>query len=470
MLRRLLARRSRRGRGRPGGVQGPRGPLVPEGSDVIYSYRVGPVEYAIYRHKGALRYALREPPRPPGERLEAILLGLDKPSDEAEAYHARRARSGYGPLYPIITDPNVEEVAYTRHDAPVMVLNRLVPDAWLESNVRLTEEEADSIALTLARKAGRPLSLASPLAEGVTEDGHRVAVTFGAEVSRHGSTFVIRKYPEKPVTIADLIAASTITPLEAAYLWVLLEAQQFILIVGGMGAGKTTLLQGLATLIPPTKRVVTIEDVPELRLPQPGWDSLYTRPAPPGEEHLTIDLEELLKFALRRRADYVIVGEVRGREARLLAQAAAIGHGSLATFHADDASAALARLAMEPISLPPLFLESIGAIVTIRRIVDYDGRVLRKVVEIAEVYEGELRTVFSWDYETGATAPSDPRGVVEASGRLREAWARLGMPSGSPEAELETRAAFLEDLAGVERDEIPRRIASFYYKRYSVRA
>lgn len=436
--------------------------------DVVAAYKVGPVEYILYR-RGRIDYrlAVLEPEEPSPEALEEVIAGIREPETPEEKYHAERAVSGYGPVYPLIIDSHVEEIAFTDPSKPVMVLHRLVQDRWIETSIRLTAEEADSLALSLARKAGRQLSIASPVAEGVTQEGHRASVTFGREVSRGGSTFVLRKYPEKPLTMADLIRMGFISPLEAAYLWMLVEAQGFILIVGNMGSGKTTLLQALASLIPPGKRVITIEDTPELRLPLESWDSLYTRPPLPGDESLEISLEDLIKFALRRRGDYIIVGEVRGREARLLAQAAATGHGSMTTFHADDADTAVVRLTLDPISLPPLFLRSITAFVTVRRILTYDGRPVRRVAAITEVAGDELRDVAAWDPATGEVAPSSPAAIAESSERLRWAWERLGRPMGSPEAELEERARVLaEAVEAVERDGTPfRRILVRFYER-----
>ncbi|GAB6147570.1 type II/IV secretion system ATPase subunit [Stetteria hydrogenophila] len=443
---------------------------VGEEADVVAAYRVGPVEYTLYR-TGRIDYKLVvvEPLEPPPEALEEVIAGLREPETPGERYHAEKAVSGYGPIYPLIIDSNVEEIAFTDPSRPVMVIHRLVQDRWIETSVKLTPGEADALALSLARKAGRQLSMANPIAEGVTVEGHRVSVTFGREVSRGGSTFVVRKYPEKPFTMADLIRMGSITPLEAAYLWMLVEAQGFILIVGNMGSGKTTLLQALASLIPPGKRVITIEDAPELRLPVEAWDSLYTRPPLPGDEDLEVSLEDLVKFALRRRGDYIIVGEVRGREARLLAQAAALGHGTMATFHADNADSAVVRLSLDPISLPPLFLRSITAFVTVRRALTYDGRAVRRVAAITEVAGDELRDVFTWDPATGEVSPTTPSEVAGVSEKLRWAWERLGRPMGSPEAELEERARVLAEAAeAVERDGTPFRrvLVRFYEKRW----
>ncbi len=431
--------------------------------NVIAHYTHRGVSYYLYTGSdGVLRLRFVEPPEPEGERLERLVAGLEEPATSAEAYHVEKARSGYGKLYPLIIDPHVEEIAVDGPGERVSVIHAFQPGFWIDVDLTLREDEVDGLAIQLARKAGRLLSLATPIAEGLTVEGHRIAVTLGREVTRFGSTIVLRKFPEKPITIGDLIASRVLSPLAAAYLWMLVESRGFIMILGTMGAGKTTLLQALANLIPPHHRIVTIEDTPEIRLYHRHWDSLVTRPRIPGEEIEEVDLEDLLRFALRRRADHIIVGEVRGREARLLAQAAASGHGSITTFHADSPEAALLRLRLEPINLPPLFMRMITAFVTIRRIPVARGSPIRRVFQITEIVDDELVDVFKWRMEMDKLEPSSVEEVVERSVRVREAWERLGMPGGSVEVELERRARFLEERLNLPPETFAASIAKFY--------
>ena len=435
------------------------------GIQVIAVYRIEGVEYTLYYRGGIPRLHFSEPEADP-ERVALILHGLAEPASPAEAYFAAKARSGYGPLYPLIIDPHIEEIASEGPGRNLVVIHKLVPDRWVEVDLSLTEDESDSLVLQLARKAGKSVSLASPIAEGLTREGHRIAVTFSREVTRFGSSFVIRKYPHRPVTIVDLIAQSVLSPLEAAYLWILLEAKMFIFIIGSMGSGKTTLLQAVASLIPPFRRVVTIEDTPEIRLPVRHWDALVARPPLPGEEFGEISLEDLLKFALRRRADYVIVGEVRGREARLLSQAAASGHGGITTFHADSPEAAVTRLLLDPIGLPRLFLRSIAAIVHIRRMPDYMGGVRRRVISINEIVGDELVEVFRWNPHEDSHMPDRAEEVVERSFRVREAWEMLGAPHNDLAGELHSRAEFLREHVEDDPESFAANLSLFYTLRY----
>ena len=445
------------------------GPEPPPIESVRIQYTIRPVEYYIYESDtGALRLRFIEPREPPQEVIEEILMGTREPSSPVEAYYRDKSLSGYGKLFPLIIDDNIEEIAVDGPGSNVSVINKLIPGFWIDVDLSLGEPELDSIAIQLARKAGRLLSLATPYAEGITTEGHRVAVTLGREITRHGTSIVLRKYPEKPITITDLIAQRVLTPLATAYLWILIEAHSFLMIIGGMGAGKTTLLQSLASLIPPYHRIVTIEDTPEIRLYHKHWDSLVTRPRIPGEEIEDVGLEDLLRFALRRRADHVIVGEVRGREARLLAQAAASGHGSLTTFHADDPESAILRLRLEPINLPPLFLEVINAFILVRRIPVVGGGFLRRVVRITEIHDDELFDVFKWDPVSDKLQPNDPEEVAAKSRVLREAWTRLGMPGGDLASELAERARFLEERLNLPKETFISSLFKFYATRYGV--
>ncbi len=440
---------------------------IPDIQSIIAKYSVGPVTYIMYKDESGLaRLRINEPPKPDEQILKEILAGLDRPQTLEERYYYEKYKSGYGRIYPLIIDPHIEEIAVDGPYRPVAVIHRFQPSRWIDVDIYLTRQEADSLSLQLARKAGRIISIANPYAEGLTEEGHRIAVTFTREISRFGSTAVIRKYPDKPITMADLIASKVIDPLTAAYLWILVEARSFIIIIGNMGSGKTTLLQSLAGLIPPYHRIVTIEDTPEIRLPHAHWDSLVARPSTPGGEAPEITLEDLLKFSLRRRADHIIVGEVRGREAKLLAQAAASGHGTITTFHADSPEGAILRLRLEPINLPPLFLKIITAIVHVRRIPIPGGRAIRRLISVAEVVDKELVEVFRWIPHGDLIEPRDPGELATLSHKLHEAWEKLGMPSSMLEQELRERTQFLTIHSGAPPETFYEKLREFYISKY----
>lgn len=387
-------------------------------------------------------------------------------------YAVNRMLSGYGRIYPVVHDPYVEEIAIEGPGRNVSVFHRRFAIGWMDTNIVLSESELDSLVLTLARRSGRHISRLTPLAEGSTPEGHRIALTYSNEVSPHGSSFVIRKYSVNPITMLDLIRNGTLTPLAASYLWLLVENFAFILVIGGMASGKTTMLQALLTLIPPFYRVVTIEDAPELVLPHKRWDSLTTRysfmPGTRGSAR-DIDIFTLAKFALRRRAEYVVIGEVRGEEARILVQAAASGQGSACTFHADSAESAIIRLMSEPISVKQAFLQLIWSIVQMRR-VRVNGIMVRRVSEITEVVPRpnsiELVKVFELDHRLRALEPNDPDELVRVSWRLKRLAETNGMGLDDLASALELRSRFLRELAengNVGWREFLKAVEQFYY-------
>ena len=172
-------------------------------------------------------------------------------------------------------------------------------------------------------------------------------------------------------------------------------------------------------------------------------------------------MEELLKLALRRRADYVIVGEVRGREARLLAQAATSGYGALTTMHASSPSSVLMRLSFEPIRLPRLFIRSITAIVQMRVVPSFGGKATRKVFEVDEVYNGRLLKM----YDINESLPS-PEEIIRKSKNMENGLERLGFSRGEKAEEFLSRIEFLEKNSGKNPRDFYSSLSKFYVEKY----
>jgi len=257
-------------------------------------------------------------------RLFQIRLGRTPGLSWAKiSYYVERDLLGYGPLDPIFRDPNIEDISCNGVGIPIYVWHRKFES--LPTNIVFTnEKELDEYVLKLAHMAGKHISVAYPILDAILPGGHRVAATFQKEVSTKGSTFTIRKFRADPITIIDLIDYRTISPEIAAYFWLIMDYKMTTLILGVTGAGKTSTLNAMANLLRPTYKVVTIEDTPELRLPQENWVQLVSRPsylATGGIGEIT--LFHLVKVSLRYRPDVIIVGEVRGEEAYVLFQAIA---------------------------------------------------------------------------------------------------------------------------------------------------
>ena len=224
----------------------------------------------------------------------------------------------------------------------------------------------------------------------------------------------------------------------------------------GIFVHNTTLLQSLINALPPWSRVVTIEDTPELQIFHENWDGLSTRIVySKNSEAPEIDLYELSKFALRRRADYLIIGEIRGREAQVMAQAVATGHGSMTTFHAYDEKAAFFRLTSEPISLDKDFIANIWAIITLRA--ENSGK--RRVVRIQEIGVDEenkirIEPVIEWAPKKGSFEPELAKDLVDKSIRLKTVSKTLGLSKENIIDEIATREEFLANLSNKNIDTI----------------
>lgn len=305
-------------------------------------------------------------------------------------YYVLRDFVGLERIEPLMRDPQLEDISCIGPGVPVYVYHRRYGS--LRTNVVFEDpDELNRFIVKLAQMCGRHVSVAEPLLQGALPDGSRVQATYAVtkDISTKGSSFTIRKFTKDPLTVTDLMRFGTLPPLLAAYLWLAVERGQSILIAGGTATGKTTLLNALALFIPPEAKVISIEDTPELRLPHEHWSQKIARDTEQG----SVTMFDLLKAALRERPDYIVVGEVRGREAYVLFQGMATGHPGLATIHAEDMDTLVDRLTTPPISLPVSLLHSLDIIVfmTRARLGSVDVRRVREIYEVIGVNVAERR-------------------------------------------------------------------------------
>jgi pilus assembly protein CpaF len=278
------------------------------------------------------------------ERIDALVAReaavLDEQTRTELARRVARRSFGLGPLEPLLADPAVDEIMVC---GPHRV--------WVERAGRVEATDAafaDEAELLHAIERilaplGRRVDESEPLCDARLPDGSRVNVVIGP-LALDGPALTIRRFRPRGFTADDLVAAGTWTEPLRELLQHAVAARANVLVSGGTGSGKTTTLNALSSFISDTERIVTIEDVAELRLQQRHVVRLEARPASvEGRGEVTI--RRLVRNALRMRPDRIVVGEVRGPEALDMLGAMSTGHdGSLSTVHAGSPDEALRRV------------------------------------------------------------------------------------------------------------------------------
>ncbi len=278
----------------------------------------------------------------------------------------------------LLADDDLEEVMYNGSDQPMRVAHRAF--GMCEVNHSLDEETAHMFVSEIAARAGTIIDANRPLFDGTLPDGSRVNIAVPPVTSRYPS-ITIRKFRNKAITIADMVAGDTLSAEAAAYLWTVIDGMggrpANVIVCGGTASGKTTFLNALTWFIPPKDRVVVIEDTQELMVHQPNVVQMVTSES--------ADMDRLLVNALRMRPDRIIVGEVRGPEARTLFGAMNTGHdGCIGTLHANNARESMHRVMTAPMSVPLSQISGLDLIVVMESRQTADGP-KRQTVEIAEV-------------------------------------------------------------------------------------
>lgn len=359
-------------------------------------------------------------------------------------YYLTRDFIEHGKIEPLMRDHMIEDISCDGPGVPIYIWHRQYES--IPTNVIFDDvKELDSFIVKLAYLSGKHISIASPMVDGGLQDGSRVQLTYAKEVTRHGSTFSIRRFRADPMTISDLIGFNTLSSEMAAFFWYTMEKKTCTLITGGTASGKTTLLNCVSMFILPDDKIVTIEDTPELNIPHKNWISSIARVGfGPVGSTAEISIFDLLKAAMRQRPDYIIVGEVRGEEAFTLFQAMATGHGGLSSIHGDSVLAAIRRLESAPLNIPRTLLPTLNLIgLTSRlRIGDRPARRLVHLVEVLGIDpnsgELDLNDLFRWDPRTDSFSYSGRSHTIE---RLAE---RSGVALDVVQEELRRRKMVLE--------------------------
>lgn len=311
---------------------------------------------------------------------------------------------GLGPLEELLADPAVSDIMVNGPDQTFIEKKGKLQLAQIQFR---DEEHLFQIAQRIVNKVGRRVDQTTPLADARLQDGSRVNVII-PPLSLKGTAISIRKFSEKPITLDMMRGFGSMSEKMATVLKIAGAARMNIVISGGTGSGKTTMLNALSKMIDPGERVITIEDAAELRLQQPHWLPLETRP-PNLEGQGAITIRDLVINALRMRPDRIILGEIRGQECFDLLAAMNTGHdGSMATLHSNSPRECLARMEnmvmMGDIKIPKEAIsrqiaDSVDIIVQVKRL--RDGS--RRTTNITEVIgmEGEVivtQELFKFEY------------------------------------------------------------------------
>jgi flagellar protein FlaI len=385
-------------------------------------------------------------------------------------YYIMRDFVGLNRIEPLMHDPYIEDIGCTGLDTSIYIIHRKYGSVETSITYRDFEELSDFV-VKISERCGRYISYAKPLLDGTLPDGSRVQASLAKDVTTKGPTFSIRKFRNNPFSPVDMINMGTASSSMLAYLWLMLQYDTSILICGGVSTGKTSMLNVLSMFIKPEAKIISIEDTREINIPHANWAPSVTRvgfgvPEVTGKRYGEIDLFDLLKESFRQNPDYVIVGEVRGKEAYVMFQGMSSGHPSLGTMHAGSVDDVVKRLETPPIELSPSLLEALDMIIIMVNASE-KGKSARRVKEINEVQSVDLRTGGVHTIKTFSWVPSQDK--YNESPGTSEVLRRISFDKGIPYPklleEVEKRKKVLDWMqrhSVVQYDEVCK-IINLYY-------
>jgi flagellar protein FlaI len=395
--------------------------------------------------------------------MEEIKKSVDASEDAIKCYV--NMKLSIGNLTPFLLDADLEEIMVIGGGLPVYVFNKKT--GMTNTGIIIETKEIKDTIRKIAKYSGRVVDASNPLLDGRLPDGSRANATF-SNVTPRGPTLTIRKFEKESLSIADLIRFGTMTPTLAAFLWLTVEGlgtkPANVLVLGGTASGKTTTINALSHFMPDSDRIISIEDTLEINMRHDHWIPMETKPADPGKDN-EVEMDDLLKNALRMRPDRILVGEVRSKEALSLFTAMNTGHdGCMATIHANSAKEALTRLQTHPMNVPDVMIPALDLIIAQNRRVE-DGKLVRRIVEVAEIGGREggtilTNTLFKFDPEKKQLETNLLNGRI-----IQELSTLTNLSVKEIDAELDKREAILDTMAKnkVDRHTL-HEVVNLYYK------
>lgn len=379
------------------------------------------------------------------ELIDKYIHNFDFKSFHKVLYYMIRNNVGFGRIDPLMRDNEIEDISCSGPDIPIYLFHRKYEN--IKTNIIFEEEELNSFVFLLAQRSGKSISIAKPYVDATLSDGSRLQETLGREITARGSSFTIRKFKEVPMTPVDLIKFGTFSIDMVSYLWLCIENNKSLILVGGTASGKTTSLNAISLFIPIKAKIVTLEDTRELQLFHQNWIAGLTRDSFTAGGKGAVDMYELLRQGLRQRPEYLIVGEVRGKEALTLFQAMSTGHTTYSTLHAGSVQAAINRLENEPINVPRVMITSLDILV-IQGAIYKNGKRIRRVQNVVEIIDLDPETKSLNTLETFTWEPiSDGYNNLRNSQVLEEIKEKRGWNKKQLEEELDRRKSVLRYMA-----------------------
>lgn len=326
-------------------------------------------------------------------------MDLDKEADRLAELLCKYT-AGYGVLETLLEDGLVQDIYVDAPSSqtPVHVVLRSDVDKGVRqkcrTNILVGRRDLQSFVSRVKFETGRPFSEAHPVLEAdIRRLGARVTLV-GPPLSDRGVSIAIRKHSESLWTMPRLIANDSLTPLLSAFLWACVLGRRTVLLAGSRGAGKTTLLGAMLLEFPLSQRLILIEDTPEIpvrRMQALGYDIQSLRFSGEDGDSVT-SAQEALRVSLRMGESAIVIGEVRGQEAKVLYEsmrAGSAGSSVLGTIHGNSAKGVLDR-AVEDLGISERAFSSTDIVVVIGLVRSPDGtRFSRRVVEVAEIREAD---------------------------------------------------------------------------------